>query len=270
MSMYARPASGKKVMWQEMLRHEFHAALEQRPVVIVPVGSIEQHGPHCPMDVDISGPFHLALAAADAIDDFPVIVAPPINYGFTHYNMGEPGTITLGLETFIATLNDVARSIWANGFRRIIMLNGHGGNEQPNWSAAVKIAEEDVWVLALTYWHMADPELAAWSEADAGSIGHAGEWETSLQLYMREHLVDMSRAVHDPWRKKWSDERSRFASFPERRREQEHGVMGNPLVASKEKGERLFNVLVERLVETCREYHDMEPPQYREFGTHCP
>lgn len=166
MSMYARPASGKKVMWQEMLRHEFYEALEQRPVVIVPIGSIEQHGPHCPMDVDISGPFHLALAAAEAIDDFPVIVAPPINYGFTHYNMGEPGTITIGLETFIATLNDVARSIWANGFRRIIMLNGHGGNMQPNWSAAVKIAEEDVWVLALTYWLMAEPELAEWSEAD--------------------------------------------------------------------------------------------------------
>lgn len=270
MSLYNLPAFPKKVMWQEMLRHELLATLDQRPVVIVPVGSIEQHGPHCPMDVDISTPFHLAVAAAQAIDDFPVIVAPPQQYGFTHYNMGEIGTITLSLETFFATLNDIARSIWANGFRRIIMLNGHGGNEQPNWAAAVKIAEEDVWVLALTYWHMADPELLAWSEADAGSIGHAGEWETSLQLYMREHLVDMDRAVEDPWRGKWGAERSRFASFPERRREAEHGVMGNPLVASREKGERLFGVLLERLIGTCREYHEMEPPQYREFGSHCP
>jgi creatinine amidohydrolase len=258
-------------MWQEMLRHELEETLDQRPVVIVPVGSIEQHGPHCPQDVDISGPFHLAIATADAIADFPVIVAPPITYGFTHYNMGEIGTITLGLETFIAVLNDVARSIWANGFRRIIMLNGHGGNEQPNWSAAVKIAEEDVWVLALTYWHMADPELLAWSEADEGSIGHAGEWETSLQLYLREHLVDMSRAVEDEWRGKFAGpETRRFATFPERRREMEHGVMGNPLVASREKGERLFGVLLERLIQTCREYHEIEPPQYREFGSHCP
>jgi len=135
----------------------------------------------------------------------------------------------------------------------------------------VKVAEEDVWVLALTYWHMADPELAVWSEADEGSIGHAGEWETSLQLHLREHLVDMSRAVQDPWRTTFiGPETRRFAHFPERRREMEHGVMGNPLVATKEKGERLFAVLLERLVQTCREYHEMDPPRYREFGSHCP
>ncbi|MER3438735.1 MAG: hypothetical protein C4346_14710, partial [Chloroflexota bacterium] len=198
--MLIRPPSGKKVLWQEMLRHELLAALEQRPVVIVPVGSVEQHGPHCPQDVDISIPYHLAIRAAEAIDDFPVIVAPPITYGFTHYNMGEVGTITLGLEVFIAVLCDVARSIWKNGFKRIIMLNGHGGNEQPNWSAAVKLAEEDVWVVALTYWNMAKDELLTWSEADEGSIGHGGEWETSLQLYLRPTLVDMSLAVKDEWR----------------------------------------------------------------------
>ena len=93
--MLIRPPSGKKVLWQEMLRHEFMSALEDRPVVIVPVGSVEQHGPHCPMDVDISIPYHLAIRAADAIDDFPVIVAPPVTYGFTHYNMGEVGTSTV-------------------------------------------------------------------------------------------------------------------------------------------------------------------------------
>ena len=266
--MLIRPKSGKKVLWQEMLRHELLAALEQRPVVIVPVGSVEQHGPHNPMDVDISVPYHLALAAADAIDDFPVIVAPPVLLGFTHYNMGEVGTITLSLETFIAILCDVSRSLWANGFHRIILLNGHGGNEQPNWSASVKLAEEDVWPLALTYWHMADDELAAWSEADAGSIGHGGEWETSLQLHLRPHLVDMDLAVKDEWRLKFGPEVGRFAHFPERRREMAHGVMGDPHVASAEKGERLFAVLTERLVALCREYHEIDPPRYREFGSH--
>lgn len=267
--MLVRSATGKKVLWQEMLRHELLAALEQRPVVIVPVGSVEQHGPHCPQDVDISIPYHLALAAADAIDDFPVIVAPPVLLGFTHYNMGEVGTITLSLETFIAVLCDVSRSLWANGFHRIVLLNGHGGNEQPNWAASVKLAEEDVWPLALTYWHMADDELAAWSETDAGSIGHGGEWETSLQLHLRPQLVDMTRAVKDEWRLKFTPEIDRFARFPERRREMEHGVMGDPHVASAEKGARLFNVLVERLVALCREYHEIDPPRYREFGSHC-
>jgi len=268
--MLVRPPSGKKVLWQEMLRHELLAALENNPVVIVPVGSVEQHGPHCPQDVDISGPYHLAINAADRIDDFPVIVAPPQMYGFTHYNMGEVGTITLKLELFIETLCDISRSLWANGFKRIILLNGHGGNMAPTWNASVKLAEEDVWPLALTYWNMAPDELNAWSEADEGSIGHGGEWETSLQLYLRPELVDMNLAVKDEWRRHFSPEVQRYAVFPERRREMEHGVMGDPFKASAEKGERLFNVLVDRLVQLCREYHNEEPPRYREFGSHCP
>jgi creatinine amidohydrolase len=268
--MLITPPSGKRVLWQEMLRHELLAAQEQRGVVIVPVGSIEQHGPHCPQDVDISIPYHLAIRAADAIDDVPVIVAPPVLYGFTHYNMGEIGTITLGLETFIAVLCDVCRSIWANGFQRVIMLNGHGGNEAPTWSASVKLAEEDVWSLAITYWNMANDELLAWSGADEGSIGHGGEWETSLQMYLRPQLVDETRMVKDEWRRHFSPGVQRYATFPERRREMEHGVMGDPFAASAEKGARLFVVLQERLVTLCREYHAADPPQYREFGSHCP
>src|SRR3712207_4347086 len=230
MVMLIGAPSGKKVHWGEFWRHELLAALENRPVVIVPVGSVEQHGPHCPQDVDISGPFHLAVRAADAIDDFPVVVAPPVQLGFTHYNMGEVGTITLGLELFINLLCDVSRSLWANGFHRIILLNGHGGNEQPTWAASVKLAEDDVWPVALTYWNMAPDELLAWSEADEGSIGHGGEWETSLQLHLRPALVDMGRAVKDEWRLKFGPEVGRYARFPERRREMAHGVMGDPHV----------------------------------------
>lgn len=267
--MLWQPPSGKNVLWQEMLRHQLLEALAQDPVVIVPVGSVEQHGPHCPQDVDISVPYHLAIRAAELVAEFPVIVAPPITFGFTHYNMGEIGTITLSLETFVDVLCDVSRSIWANGFHRVILLNGHGGNEQPTWAAAVKLAEEDIWPLALTYWNMANDELKAWSDSDEGSIGHGGEWETSLQLYLRPALVDMSRAVKDDWRLKFSDEVGRYAKFPERRREMAHGVMGDPFVASVEKGERLFSVLLGRLTALCREYHEIEPPRYREFGSHC-
>jgi creatinine amidohydrolase len=269
--MLIRPPSGKKVLWQEMLRHEMQEALDESAVVILPIGSIEQHGPHCPTDVDISTPYHLAIRAADAIDGFPVLVAPPVFYGFTHYNMGEIGTITLRLELFIELICDITRSIWANGFHRIILLNGHGGNQSPTWAASVKLAEEDIWALALTYWHMATDELAVWAEGDEpGSIGHAGEWETSLQLFLRGELVDMNRAVRDEWRMKFSSAIQKYAKFPERRREMEHGVMGDPMVASATKGERLFNVLLDRLVALCHEYHHEEPPQYREFGSHCP
>jgi creatinine amidohydrolase/Fe(II)-dependent formamide hydrolase-like protein len=80
----------------------------------------------------------------------------------------------------------------------------------------------------------------------------------------------MEYAVKDEWRLKFSPNVGRYAKFPERRREMAHGVMGDPLVATSEKGERLFGVLRERLIALCREYHDIDPPQYREFGSHCP
>src|SRR5215831_4283687 len=121
--------SNKKVLWQELWRYEFQEALRHEPVVIVPTGSVEQHGPHCPMDVDISGPFYMAVAAARRVDEFPVLVAPPVWSGFTHYNMGFPGTLSLRLETYQALMADVLRSIHANGFPRIVVVNGQSGRK---------------------------------------------------------------------------------------------------------------------------------------------
>jgi creatinine amidohydrolase len=270
--------SNKKIFFQELWRHELEAAARQRPVAIVPVGSIEQHGPHCPPDVDVSIPFHLAVAAAQEIDDFPVVVAPPISYGFTHFNMGFLGTLTLRLETFIEVLCDVSRSLKANGFERIVLLNGHGGNVAPQRSASVKLSEEDVWALPLPYWDLAEDELRAWSETDQGSIGHGGEWETSLLLFLRPQLIEKGKilSTDDPagygWPRstgRFSPKLARYAQWPERRREAPYGVVGDPRVASAEKGERLFGVLSERLVELCREFHSQELRRYRQFGSSC-
>ena len=78
----------KKILWQEMWRHEFEDAVKHDPVVVVPTGSVEQHGPHCPVDVDIVDAFYISVEAAKRVADFPVIVSPPIWSGFAHYNMG--------------------------------------------------------------------------------------------------------------------------------------------------------------------------------------
>jgi creatinine amidohydrolase len=275
MSMYYGSYDGtnKKVFFQEMWRHELEAALTGDPVVIVPVGSVEQHGPHCPPDVDISVPFHLAVAVAQEIDEFPVLVAPPVICGFTHYNMGHAGTINIRLETFIEVLCDVCRSLKANGFERIILVNGHGGNVAPQRAAANKLAEEDVWALPIVYWEMARDEMREWSETDGGSIGHGGEWETSLQLHLRPQLIARDKMAENEWPRRegaFSPEIAKFASWPERRREAPLGIMGNPFSASAEKGERLFALLTQRLAQTCRELHTHPLRRYRQFGTHCP
>jgi creatinine amidohydrolase len=124
-----QPRSGKNLLWQEMLRHQLLAAMRQDPVVIVPVGSIEQHGPHCPQNVVISDPYHLTIRAAESITEFPMIVAPPVTFGFTHYTMGAVGTITLALEIFVAIPCDISWSIWTNGFHGPMLLKVHGRDE---------------------------------------------------------------------------------------------------------------------------------------------
>jgi len=264
--------TNKKVFWQEMWRHEFIEALEQDPVVIVPVGSVEQHGPHCPMDVDISAPFYMAVEVARRVDDFPVVVTPPVWSGFTHYNMGFPGTISLRLETFQMLLADIFRSVYANGFRRIISLNGHGGNAASCRAVCWQVAAENIFTLSFNWWDVVAEELRAWSETGEG-VGHGGEWETSVQLYLRAHLVDQRHLGRDqtgtrPFR---GDELA-FAEFAERRRDtlQGSGIMGDAFAASAAKGERIFDLVCQRLEKLVREYHQLPVRQYREFGSHCP
>ncbi len=264
-----RETGNRTVFWQELLRHELHAAQRAGAVVIVPAGSVEQHGAHCPLDVDIVDALAIASAAAHAIDEFPVLVSPPIWSGLAHYKMGHIGTITVGFETYVALVSDICRSIHANGFERIVLLNGHGGNRSINQAIAVKLAEEDIFILPITYWDMVPELLLAESERDAGSIGHAGEWETSLQLFLRPDLVDMSRARADEGRPDLSPGTKRFTAFAERRREREGGVHGDPTVATAAKGERLFVAARDALVHTIREYRALPVPHYREFGSHC-
>ena len=262
--------TNKKVLWQELWRHEFEAALAADPVVIVPIGSIEQHGPHCPMDVDISAPFYMAVEVARRIEDFPVLVAPPVWSGFTHYNMGFPGTISLRLETFQNLLIDIFRSIRAIGFERIVSINGHGGNHATCRAVSWSIAEEDIFTLSFSWWNMVEKELREWSATNE-NVGHAGEWETSVQLHLREYLIDKTRLDSDDTGTQPFKGELAFAEFAERRRDtaKDTGIMGDATVASAEKGARIFAVACDRLEKLLREYRQLPVRHYREFGSHC-
>lgn len=250
------------LLWQEMRRDRFETALRDRPVVVLPVGSIEQHGPHCPVDVDLSIPWHIAVETSKRATDFPLVVAPALPFGFTHYNQGFKGTITLQLETFIAVVSDVCLSIHRNGFERLVLLNGHGGNHHPLRSIAIKLAEHDLFALAFSHWDLVANELGAWGDKES-RIGHAGEWETSLQLYLRPHLVDRDRQVAETWIPSVADEFAAFAVFPERRRETPCGVMGDPHVASADKGRRYVERAVERLLALATAYREQPLRHYR-------
>lgn len=228
-------------IWQEMRREEFPPLAEQGAMVVVPTGSTEQHGLHCPVGTDIINAFHIAVGVSKASDQFPVIVAPPLWVGMSPHHKIFPGVITLGLETYGRVIRDICASIAHGGFDRIALLNGHGGNRGLLQAACLELrAESGIGVADVSYWVLIPDVLEEISEREGASIGHAGELETSLLLYLQEHLVDMGRLELVP------------------------GISDDPSIASKAKGKRMYEAAVERMAEYLREWRaadKLRPPR---------
>lgn len=166
--------------------------VEQDPVVIVPTGSIEQHGPHLPLMVDSLLAYRVSeLAAQEASrSGVGVLVTPTVWTGYSPHHMDFPGSITLSSSTFMAVLTDVAMSLHHHGFRRILFLNGHGGNSNLVRSAVQSLRfEHGVSAAAANYWDLAVNQINAWRESPVGGIHHACEFETSMVLALRNDLV---------------------------------------------------------------------------------
>jgi creatinine amidohydrolase len=224
----------KTVLWQELRRTEFAKAVREDAIVIIPVASTEQHGQHLPVNTDANCCFTIAVRAAEAIEEFSVLVLPTIWTGYSPHHMPHPGTITLKYHTFVELLTQVAVSVHAHGFHKILFLNGHGGNSAVVDAMRTKLAaEERISVVGYTYWDLPSvpEEWERISRSDKGFVGHAAEIETSMQLYLQPDLVDMSAAVWVP------------------------GVFGDPSTATREKGERLHKAAVSALVSLLRDYH---------------
>lgn len=224
----------KKVLWEQMRRTEIEQASKDGAVVVIPVAATEQHANHLPVNTDTNICTTLAKRAAEAIDDFPVLVMPPIWVGYSPHHMMHPGSITLSYHTFVEVLTEVAECVHTHGFNKIFFLNGHGGNSAIVSGLRTKLeAEKGVPVIAYTYWDLPGvaQEMKSITEADKGSIGHSGEMETSLQLFLQPDLVDENQAVWAP------------------------GALGDPSTGTREKGERFLNVVVNALVATLGDFH---------------
>ena len=224
----------KKVLWQEMRRTEFEEALSKDAVVIIPCGSMEQHGEHLPINTDSNCCFEIAKKAAELIDEFPVLVLPPVWMGYSPHHMAYAGSITLDLHTYLEVLTGIARSVHTHGFKKILFLNGHGGNEPAVAAMRNKLLEEEGFpVIGYAYYNLpgVPEEIKRVNQTDKGVPGHSGEFETSMELFLQAGLVNRTAM-------KWVD-----------------GVRGDPSGATREKGERLFGFIVDTLRQFLRDYH---------------
>jgi creatinine amidohydrolase len=238
-----------EVRWDHLKAHELRALAAAAATVVVPVAAIEQHGPHLPVMVDSLLCSAIAERAARSLAGRrPVVVAPTVWSGLSEHHIAFGGTITLDYATFCALLRCICRSLQRQGFARVLLLNGHGGNE-----AALRVVVEELTgelglaLATATYWQLAAEPFRAILERQSG-VRHACEAETSMVLALRPELVDAGRfeeartAEDDagpPGAWRWRCFTERTAS----------GALGDPTAASAAKGERLLEAAAAALAE---------------------
>src|SRR5262245_12649547 len=224
-------------MSQSLLEHRLLNAHRQvvnesgnAGVVLIPVGSLEQHGDHLPLGCDSIIVEAIALKAAElaAVD---VLVTPTLWCGVSQHHLRFGATATIGAATLLTLTREVVLSIrtWAE---RVAVVNGHGGNRE-----ALARLGSDLDVPVTSYWDL-DPEAMAMLEADEGSIGHAGQAETSLMMAINPVLVGTPDHAFEPIptdRVRWVTDLGTS------------GVIGNPRQARPELGHQLVRSLATAL-----------------------
>ena len=172
----------RDVLWEARTREEFPPLAAQGAVVVVPIGSIEQHGLHLPVGVDSRTAEHAARTAA-RLTTVPAIVTPTIWAAISPHHMVFPGAITLRLHTLNQLITDICTSIVAHGFERILFVNGHGGNRDALGAITLELRHAmSRQIRAVSWFDLVQDVLDGLREGPGSDIGHAGELETSVML----------------------------------------------------------------------------------------
>ncbi len=212
-------------------------------LAILPVGSAEQHGPHAPLETDTLTAVAVA-EAGEAAYNGPVAVAPPFTYGISEEHRAFSGTLWLSPDTFRAAVRDVATSLMAHGWRKVVFVNGHGGNIDALREVAADITRhEDGYATAFT-WFQAVGEHTA-------EMGHAGPLETAM---LRAHYPELVRedrveAAKADASDRWGDWTSGVNLAVDTDEFTENGVVGDPTAGDAALGEELTELAAENLAD---------------------
>ena len=237
-------------LWGEFTWPDAEEVLNRVDVALLPVGAIEQHGPHLPLDTDAFDADYMARKVAQACSDPKPLVLPLIPYGVSYHHDDFPGTISVTNDTFARLIYDVGVSAARNGIKKLVIINGHGGNA-PSLNHAAQMINRDTHIFVCV-------DTGETSDVDIDKIVdtpndvHAGEIETSTSLANRPHLVQMDKAV--PGIPQFS---SRYLDFTSARGVPWHahtskisnsGVMGDPTKATAEKGRKIWETMIVHMV----------------------
>jgi creatinine amidohydrolase len=235
--------------WMKLTAAEVQAAAARDALLIVPVASLEQHGPHLCTGTDIllAGEVALGTARRLAARGLPALVTPVVWTGLAEHHMAFGGTVTLDDATFQAVLRGVVGSAARSGFRRVLLLNGHGGNSEAIGTAATTLAVAfGIRVAGATYWHLVPEAIAPLLERQPGLM-HACEAETSMVWHIFPEGVRPARLAeaHGPASTRVAGQPPGLLMRRSFREVSETGVIGDARAASAAKGARLMEAIAE-------------------------
>jgi creatinine amidohydrolase len=240
-----------EVRWQKQRRGQIAAAAAAGATIVQPIGAIEQHGPHLPLDTDSAAVAEVCERAARRAAGPPALVLPTIAWGLSPYWLPFPGTLSLRPETILALVSDIGASVARHGFRRLVIVNGHGGNAGIVAVCATLLADHGLRATSLSWWSLLGAELASLAPGDAGHIGHAGQTETSVQLAVQPEYVDHAAVDASQCGDLAAMRSAPFAGVgyapPLPEVEAPHGVYGDAPAATAEIGAAVLDRAAERL-----------------------
>jgi creatinine amidohydrolase len=260
---WTTPLLYERLTWPEVRR-----AVDQDRVCLIPAGTLEDHGPHLPIDADSRIAGEICRRTAEELPE-EVVLLPTLTHGYTPHHMDFPGPITIGWKTFVDYAVDVGTSLARHGFKRILFLNGHGSNIPLMDMAARLIGLQHPDVLAAAAFYLTGPEsqrvIAEVRDSEIGGMGHACELETSIYLVLDPEAVLMDRAVDEnsypegrhAWMD-WSD--GPLKIMPWWNAISHTGVHGAPTKATAEKGRVLLDQAVKECVEFVHELREKPLP----------
>jgi creatinine amidohydrolase len=233
-----------------MTWEEAQALARPGTVVVIPTGSIEQHGKHLPVEVDSRLVSEVAAQAVQVAGrKIDVILTPTLSYGASYHHIEFPGTMSLALPTYIQVLNELAESLIVNHFTHILFLNGHGGNSDPVRISVRMLRDkhEDVVAAGACYWDLARDEINKLRRSPPGGLNHGCELEAAMMMHLRPELVRKDKIIrHVP---EWSTEYllPYDLIFGEKTTWGHHitdisttGVIGDPTLSTPEHGGEFF------------------------------
>jgi len=250
----------ERYLYSDLTWPELRDAVARQPVVLLPVGSVEDHGPHLPLDTDNFMPTRICRDAAQRIPD-DALVMPTVSYGFNWHHIDFPGTIGIQWDHFINYMCDITKSVAYHGFKKILIVDGHGSNlPLVDIVARRTIMETDTLCASVIYTNLiVDIAKEIRESPIPGGMAHACELETSMYWH-----VDPERVQTDKFQKEMAVPPSQFIwhdltnPSPVQMMEwwstfSHTGVLGDPTLASQEKGARLYEVLIDRMVALVQE-----------------